>query len=104
MEKEGTITKRSGPWCSPIVLVRKKDGTIHFCVDYRKLKDVTHKDVYLLPRIDDILDALLGAKYFCSIDLASGSLQIKLAEKDSEKMAFSSYLGLYEFLCMLLDS
>ncbi len=58
MEKEGMITKSSGPWCSPIVLVRKKDGTIRFCVDYRKLNDVTYKDTYPLPRIDDILEAL----------------------------------------------
>ncbi len=100
MEKEGTIMKSSGPWCSPIVLVRKKDGTIRFCVDYRKLNDVTNKDAYPLPRIDDILDALRGAKYFCSIDLASGYWQIKVADKDREKMAFGSHLGLYEFLCM----
>ncbi len=100
IEKEGTITKSSGPWCSPIVLVRKKDGTIHFCMDYRKLNDVTHKDAYPLPRIDDILDALRGAKYFCSIDLTIGYWQIKVAEKDLEKMAFGSHLGLYEFLCM----
>ncbi len=58
MEKEGKTVKSSGPWCSPIVLVRKKDDTIRFCVDYRKLNNVTHKDAYLLPRIDDILDAL----------------------------------------------
>ncbi len=72
MEKEGKITKSTGPWCSPIVLVRKKDGTICFCVDYLKLNNVTHKDAYPLPRIDDILKALQGAKYFCGIDLASG--------------------------------
>ncbi len=72
MEQEGMITKSASPWCAPIVLVRKKDGTIHFCVDYRKLNDATHKDAYPLPRIADILEALQGAKYFCSIDLASG--------------------------------
>ncbi len=66
------IVKSFSPWCSPIVLVRKKDGTIRFCVDYRKLNDTTHKDAYLLLRIDGILEALRGAKYFCSIDLASG--------------------------------
>ncbi len=84
MEKEGMITKSSGPWCSLIILVRKKDGTIHFCVDY----------AYQLPRIDNILDALRGAKYFCSINLTNGYWQIKEAEKDREKTA------LYEFLCM----
>ncbi len=100
MEKEGMIAKSVGPWCSPIVLVRKKDGTICFCVDYRKLKDVTHQDTYLLPRIDDILEALRGAKYFYSIDLASGYWQIKVVDKDREKTVFGSHLGLYEFLCM----
>ncbi len=92
MEKEGTIMRSSGIWCSPIVLVRKKDGTIRFCVDYSKLNDVTHKDAYQLPRIDDILDALPGSKYFCSIDLASGYWQIKVANKDREKTAFGSHL------------
>ncbi len=64
MEKEGMITKSTGPWYSLIVLVRKKDGTILFCVDYHKLNDATHKDTYSLPRNDDILDVLRGAKYF----------------------------------------
>ncbi len=100
MEKEDTITKSTYPWCSPIVLVRKKDGSTHFCVDYRKLNHATQKDAYPLPRIDDILDALQGAKYFCSIDLASGCWQIMVADKDIEKTAFGSHLGLYEFLCM----
>ncbi len=62
--------------------------------------DVTHKNAYLLPRIDDIQDALRGAKYFCNIALASGYWQIKLADKDREKTAFGLRLGLYEFLCM----
>ncbi len=100
MEKEGTIIKSSSPWCSPIVLVIKKDSTIRFCVDYCKLNNVTHKDTYPLQRIDDILEALRGAKYFCSIDLTSGYLQIKVADKDREKTAFGSHLGLNKFLCM----
>ncbi len=58
MEKESTITKSTGPWCSPIVLVRNKDGTICFYVDNRKLNNVTHKEAYSLPRIDDILETL----------------------------------------------
>ncbi len=69
MEKEVTITKSNGPWCFPIILVRKKDGTVRFCADYHKLNYATHKGAYPLPRIDDILDALRGAKYFCSVDL-----------------------------------
>ncbi len=100
MEQEGTINKSSSPWCSPIFLVGKKDGTICFCVDYRKLNDAAYKDASPLPRIDDILEALRGAKYFCSIDLTCGYWQIKVADKDREKTAFSSHLGLYKFLCM----
>ncbi len=80
--------------------MRKTDGTICFCVDYHKLNNATHKDAYLLPKIDDILEALRGAKYLCSINLASGYWQIKVADNDKEKTTFSSHLGLYEFLCM----
>ncbi len=69
-------------------------------MDYRKLNDANHKDAYPLPRINYILEALRGAKYFYSIDLASGYWQIKVADKDREKTAFGSHLGLYEFLCM----
>ncbi len=65
-----------------MVLVRKKDGTIHFCMDYHKHNDVTHKDAYPLLRIDDILDALGGAIYLCSIELDSGYWHIKVGEKD----------------------
>ncbi len=100
MEIEGTIMKSSGPWCSPIILVRKKDSTIRFCVVYHKLNDVTHKDAYLLPKIYDILDDFRGAKCFCSIDLARGYWQIKVVDKDREKAAFGLPLGLYEFICM----
>ncbi len=100
MEKEGTIVKSSDPWCSPIVMVRKKDSTIRFCVDNGKLNYLTHKDAYPLPRIDDMLEALRGAKYFCSIDLASGYWQIKVTDKDREKTPFGSHLGLYKFQCM----
>ncbi len=95
MEKEGTIVKSSGPWCSPIVLVRKKDDIIRFCVN-----NVTYKDAYPLTRIDDILESFQGTTYFCSIDLASGYWQITVVYKDREKTALGSHLGLYEFLCM----
>ncbi len=100
MEMEGTIQRSTSPWCSPIVLVGKKDGTIRFCVDYHKLNDATHKDAYPMPRIDDMIEALRGAKYFCSIDLASNYWKIKVEDKEREKMAFGSDLGLYKFLCM----
>ncbi len=64
---------------------------------------MTHKDTYPLPRINDILEALQGAKYFCSIDLAGDYWQIKVADKDRAKTAFFSQLGLYEFLCMPIE-
>ncbi len=67
---------------------------------YHKINDVTHTDVYPLPRINDILDALRGAKYFCSIDFNNGYWQIKVGDQAGEKTAFGSDLGLYEFDCM----
>ena len=54
----------SSPWASPVVLVKKKDGKLRFCVDYRKLNSVTKKDAHPLPRMDDLIDALQGSKYF----------------------------------------
>ncbi len=98
MEKEGTITKSSGPCCYPIVLVRKKDGTIRFCMDYPKLNDVTHNNTYPLPRIDDILDALRGVKYFYSIDHASSYWQIK-TEKRQPYVHTWSFMSF--FVCIL---
>ena len=94
------ISESDSPWSSPIVLVTKKDGTTRFCVDYRKLNKVTIKDAYPLPQIDDILNKLYGAKYFCTLDLASGYWQVAVAEKDREKTAFATHLGLFHFNVM----
>lgn len=97
MLEDDIIQPSSSPWSSPVVVVRKKDGTLRFCVDYRKLNSVTKKDTYPLPRIDDSLDRLRRAKYFSSIDLRSGYWQIEVDERDREKTAFVTPDGLYEF-------
>ena len=82
---QGIIRELSSPYASPIVLVRKKDGKLRLCVDYRLLNANTHKDAYPLPRIDEVLHVLKGAKYFCSLDLAQWFNQIPMEESDIEK-------------------
>ncbi|KAK3703901.1 hypothetical protein QZH41_009140 [Actinostola sp. cb2023] len=99
--ERGIIRESSSPYASPIVLVRKKDGKLRLCVDYRLLNAKTHKDAYPLPHIDEALDVLKGAKYFCSLDLAHGFNQLPMRESDIEKTAFRTGTGgLYEYTRM----
>ena len=100
MKEQGIIEDSESPWCSPPVLVRKKDGSVRFCIDYRRLNDVTVPDKYPLPRIDDVLDALSQGHFFSVIDLKSGYWQIPMHGSDAEKTAFRTYEGLYQFTVM----
>ncbi|UYV70710.1 hypothetical protein LAZ67_8000342, partial [Cordylochernes scorpioides] len=100
MEKLDIIQPSESPWASPVVLIRKKDGSWRFCVDYRRLNKITKIDVYPLPRIDDTLDCLRGARLYSSMDLQSGYWQIDVEESDREKTAFITPDGLYEFKVM----
>lgn len=97
---KGIIKESTSPYAAPIVVVRKKDSSIRLCVDYRKLNLKTVRDAFPLPRIDESLDALLGAKYFTTLDLASGYHQIAMHPDDQHKTAFSTPFGLYEFTRM----
>ena len=100
MLESDVIQQSDSPWSSPIVLAKKHDGTTRFCVDYRKVNEVTRKDAYPLPRVDDTLDTLVGSKFFTTLDLASGYWQVEVAPEDQPKTAFTTPEGLYQFKVM----
>ncbi len=85
----------------PVVLVTKRDSSTHFCVDYQKVNEVTRKDAYPLPRINDTLDALIGSQYFSTLDLYSGYWQVKMDSADTDKTPFITQQGLFRFTVML---
>nr|GEU29835.1 putative reverse transcriptase domain-containing protein [Tanacetum cinerariifolium] len=97
---KGFIHPSSSPWGAPILFVKKKDGSMRMCIDYRKLNKVTVKNVYPLPRIDDLFDQLQGARWFFKIDLHCGYHQLKVREEDIPKTAFRTRYGHYEFMVM----
>lgn len=97
--ESGVIRPSKSPWSSPVVLVKKPDGSHRFCIDYRKLNSATKSDVYPLPRIADALDTLGTAKpqYFSTLDLQSGYWQVEMDESSKEYTAFTTHCGLYEY-------
>lgn len=97
MLDSGVVKESSSPWAAPVVLARKKDGSWRFCVDYRKLNAVTHKDSFPLPRIEESLASLSKAEWYSTLDLASGYWQVEVDPADQEKTAFTTPFGLYQF-------
>ncbi|GJT57279.1 putative nucleotidyltransferase, ribonuclease H [Tanacetum coccineum] len=97
---KGFIRPSSSPWGAPILFVKKKDGSMRMCIDYRELNKVTVKNVYPLPRIDDLFDQIQGARWFSKIDLRSGYHQLKVREEDIPKTAFRTRYGHFEFVVM----
>uniref|UniRef100_A0A803TGK0 Gypsy retrotransposon integrase-like protein 1 n=1 Tax=Anolis carolinensis TaxID=28377 RepID=A0A803TGK0_ANOCA len=94
------IVPSNSPWASPIVLVKKPDKTVRFCIDYRRLNKITQNDMYPMPRLDDLLERIGKAKFISSIDLTKGFWQVPMAPEDQSKTAFRTQGGLYEFVVL----
>jgi len=99
IEKE-FVRPSISPWGAPVLFVKKKDGSMRLCVDYRELNKITVKNKYPLPRIEDLFDQLHGVAVFSKIDLRTGYHQLRIKKDDVHKTAFRTRYGHYEFTVM----
>ena len=100
MLEAGVIRESTSEWASAPVLIQKRDGTVRWCIDYRALNDVTVKDVFPLPLVDDCLDTLAGSVWFTKLDANSAYWQVIIKEEDRSKTAFITKYGLFEHVKM----
>ena len=100
MKNAGMIVDSKSPWCSPVRLVKKPDGTIRVCVDFRKVNKATVKDCFPIPKIEEIFSHLAKAKIFSTIDMTSGYYQVKMEKASMPYTAFASQWGFYEYVVM----